>query len=103
MEQTVPVDIERHYELLFHSLNVIGRLHGERECLAWINGLKGVTVLIEPDAREQGRVSLHGRLYGTAKPFPVKRAVQFIEIWQVVAGFAYMAGTLHVQAVLDSG
>ena len=97
MEQAVAVDVERLDEVPLFLLNILNFLDGEGEFLVGkVNGLNGFAGIVKLDAGEQCGVRLKGGDYGLAQAVAVEAAVKHIDVGQVVAWLALMAGTLHI-------
>ena len=105
MEKTILVDVEGRDEWLTIKKTSIFKvqcsvLNVQRKRLRIVDGLKGVALVIQFDAREQRGMCCHSGLNGPAKLVPVQRAVEHVEIRKVITSLSLMSYTLHIEAIL---
>ena len=105
MEQTVLIDVERRDEwLTIESASIFNVqcpvFNVQHKRLRIVDGLKGVALVIQFDARKQRGMCCHSGLDGPAKLVPVQRAVEHIEIRKVITCLSLMCYTLYVEAIL---
>ena len=105
MEQPILVDVERHDERLpverapiFNFQCSIFNVQCKR--LRIVNGLQGVTLLVQFYTGKQRRMRCHSGLNGLLQLLLLERAVEHIEIRKIIARLSLMSDTLYIETVL---